>query len=225
MGLILLTDEQRATTRLYLITPPALDPHEFAPRLEAALSGGDVAAVQLRLKDVDDETIRAAAARLQPIVQERGVAFIMNDRPDLAAELDCDGVHIGEEDWPYAPRAAGGRPRPRRRRRDLRRESAPCAGGGAKRAPITLPLAHFSRARPKSPNITPGPEVLKDWSDMTVVPCCAIGGITQENCGPLVEAGADFLAVIGAIWNYPKGPKEAVADFNAVFAKYGRAYG
>src|SRR5262249_39731905 len=94
--------DDRATTRLYLITPPALDPHEFAPRLEAALSGGDLAAVQLRLKDVDDEAIRAAAARLQPVVQERGVAFIMNDRPDLAAELDCDGVHIGEEDWPYA---------------------------------------------------------------------------------------------------------------------------
>ena len=69
----------------------------------------------------------------------------------------------------------------------------------------------------------PTPEVLRDWSEMTVVPCCAIGGITQENCGPLVEAGADFLAVIGAIWSYPAGPKQAVADFNAVFAKYGRA--
>ena len=67
--------------------------------------------------------------------------------------------------------------------------------------------------------------MLRDWSEMTVVPCCAIGGITQENCGPLVEAGADFLAVIGAIWSYPQGPKQAVADFNAVFAKYGRAYG
>src|SRR5580700_11026077 len=94
--------DDRGTTRLYLITPPALDPHEFAPLLEAALDGGDVAAVQLRLKDVDDEAIRAAAARLQPIVQEHGVAFIMNDRPDLAAELDCDGVHVGEEDTPYA---------------------------------------------------------------------------------------------------------------------------
>jgi thiamine-phosphate pyrophosphorylase len=59
---------------------------------------------------------------------------------------------------------------------------------------------------------------------MTVVPCCAIGGITQENCGPLVEAGADFLAVIGAIWSYPQGPKAAVADFNSVFARNGRAF-
>jgi thiamine-phosphate pyrophosphorylase len=56
------------------------------------------------------------------------------------------------------------------------------------------------------------------------VPCVAIGGITQENCVPLVEAGADFLSVIGAIWNHPKGPRAAVRAFNEVFARYGRAY-
>ena len=67
-------------------------------------------------------------------------------------------------------------------------------------------------------------ELLRDWSETTVVPCCAIGGITQQNCGPLVEAGADFLAVIGAIWSHPKGPRAAVAEFNDRFAFYGRAY-
>ena len=95
-------DEARATTRLYLITPPALDPDRFAKELEAALAGGDVACLQLRLKDIDDDAIRRAAQILKPIAQERDVAFIMNDRPDLAAELDCDGVHVGEEDMPYA---------------------------------------------------------------------------------------------------------------------------
>ena len=68
------------------------------------------------------------------------------------------------------------------------------------------------------------PELLRDWSDTTVVPCCAIGGITAQNCGPLVEAGADFLAVIGAVWSHPRGPREAVREFNEVFARYGRAY-
>src|SRR5437762_6535599 len=94
-------DEARATTRLYLITPPALDPDRFARDLEEALAGGDVACLQRRLKDVDDATVRRATEVLQPIAQERGVAFIMNDRPDLAAELGCDGVHVGEEDAPY----------------------------------------------------------------------------------------------------------------------------
>src|SRR6516225_3646411 len=95
-------ENDRATTRLYLITPPALDPDQFAKELEAALAGGDVACLQLRLKEVDDEAIRRAARILKPIAQDRDVAFIMNDRPDLAAELDCDGVHVGEEDMPYA---------------------------------------------------------------------------------------------------------------------------
>jgi thiamine-phosphate pyrophosphorylase len=219
----LLNDDARPTTRLYLITPPALDPHEFAPRLEAALSGGDVAAVQLRLKDVDDETIRAAAARLQPIVQQRGIAFIMNDRPDLAAELDCDGVHVGDEDMPYA---------------EARRLCGPdrivgvTCGSSRHRALVAseagadyVAFGAFFPSTTKIAKHHPSPEVLRDWSDMTVVPCCAIGGITQGNCGPLVEAGADFLAVIGAIWNHPAGPKAAVADFNTVFAKYGRAFG
>jgi thiamine-phosphate pyrophosphorylase len=52
---------------------------------------------------------------------------------------------------------------------------------------------------------------------------CAIGGITQQNCGPLVEAGTDFLAVIGAIWSHPQGQRAAVVAFNAVFARDGRA--
>src|SRR5581483_10391705 len=196
-------DDERATTRLYLITPPAFDPDAFAPRLEEALAGGDVACVQLRLKEADDAAIRRAARILQPIVQGRGVAFVMNDRPDLAAELDCDGVHVGEEDMPYA---------------EARRLLGPDRIVGVTCGaffPSTTKLATKHRATP---------EVLRDWSETTVVPCCAIGGITQENCGPLVAAGADFLAVIGAIWNHPAGPKQAVADFNAVFARYGRAY-
>jgi len=93
-------DDKRATTRLYLISPPALDPDRFAKELEDALAGGDVACLQLRLKDIDDDAIRRAARILKPIAQDRDVAFIMNDRPDLAAELECDGVHVGEEDMP-----------------------------------------------------------------------------------------------------------------------------
>jgi thiamine-phosphate pyrophosphorylase len=91
-----LSDETRATTRLYLITPPAFDPDRFARELEDALAGGDVACLQLRLKDGDDDAVRRAAKVLQPIARAHGVAFVMNDRPDLAAELGCDGVHVGE---------------------------------------------------------------------------------------------------------------------------------
>src|SRR5438477_7412032 len=215
-------DEARATTRLYLITPPALDPDRFAKDLEAALAGGDVACLQLRLKDVGDDEIRRATRILQPIAQERGAAFIMNDRPDLAAELECDGVHVGEEDMPYAEA---------RRLLGPDRIVGVTCGASRDRA-ITaaeagadyVAFGAFFPSTTKAAKHRADPELIRDWSETTVIPCCAIGGITQENCGPLVEAGADFLAVIGAIWSHPKGPGEAVAEFNEVFVRYGRAY-
>src|SRR3984893_342872 len=189
----------RATTRLYLLTPPALDPDRFAKELEEALAGGDVASLQLRLKDCGDDTIRRATRVLMPIAQDRGVAFIMNDRPDLAAALDCDGVHVGEEDAPYAEA---------RRLLGPDRIVGVTCGGSRHRGLVAgegggehiASGAFFPSMTKTGAKYHPTPEVLKDWSDMTVVPCCAIGGITQENCGPLIEAGADFLAVIGAIW-------------------------
>ena len=216
-------DKTRATTRLYLITPPALDPERFAKELEAAFEGGDVACLQLRLKDIDDDAIRRAARILKPIAQDRDVAFIMNDRPDLAAELDCDGVHVGEEDAPYAEA-----------RRLLGADHIVGVTCGASRdraisaaeagADYVAFGAFFPSTTKTATKYRATPELLSDWSGTTVVPCCAIGGISQQNCGPLVEAGADFLAVIGAIWSYPQGPRAAVAEFNEVFSRYGRAY-
>jgi thiamine-phosphate pyrophosphorylase len=213
--------DERPTTRLYLITPPALDPDRFAADLDEALAGGDVACLQLRLKEVDDAAIRRATAVLRPIAQARGVAFVMNDRPDLAAELDCDGVHVGEEDLPYAEA--------RRLVGPDRIVGVTCGSSRDRAIAAAEAGADYVAFGAFFPSLTKtatkhraDPEVLRDWSETTVVPCCAIGGITQENCGPLVEAGADFLAVIGAIWSYPPGPRAAVRAFNAVFSRHGR---
>jgi thiamine-phosphate pyrophosphorylase len=213
---------ERAATRLYLITPPAFDPDGFAPQLEAALSGGDVACLQLRLKEVDDDAVRRATRILRPITQARGVAFIINDRPDLAAELECDGVHVGEEDMPYAEarRLMG----PDRivgvTCGDSRDRAITAAEAGAD----YVAFGAFFPTTTKQAKHRARPDLVEWWSETMVVPCVTIGGITQQNCGPLVEAGADFLSVIGAIWNYPEGPKAAVVAFNEVFERLGRAY-
>jgi len=214
--------ETPAATRLYLITPPAFDPDRFAKDLEEALAGGDVACLQLRLKEVDDAAVRRATVILKPIAQARGVAFIMNDRPDLAAELDCDGVHVGEEDMPYAEarRLLGPDHIVGVTCGDSRHRAVTAAEAGAD----YVAFGAFFPSATKAAKHRADPELLRDWSETTVVPCCAIGGITQENCGPLVEAGADFLAVIGAIWSHPAGPRAAVAAFNEVFARCGRAH-
>src|SRR6185312_7383252 len=89
--------------RLYLITPPRIDDLEaFLKALEEALSAGDVAALQVRLKAVPDAEIERVTRAILPLAHAHDVAVILNDRPDLAAELGCDGVHVGQEDAPYA---------------------------------------------------------------------------------------------------------------------------
>lgn len=202
--------------RLYAITPPTLpDPARFAEVLDEALAAGDVAALQLRLKDVPDAGIRAAARLLMPIARRHGTAFIMNDRPDLARELGCDGVHVGQDDAPYseARRLLGAEAMIGVTCHDSRHLAIEAADQGAD----YVAFGAFFPTTTKEAKHHAGLDLLAWWSEMMVVPCVAIGGITIANCRPLIEAGADFLAVSGGIWNNPAGPAAAVAAFNREF--------
>ncbi|HXP77324.1 MAG TPA: thiamine phosphate synthase [Stellaceae bacterium] len=203
-------------TRLYLVTPAALDPRDFRDRLAEALDAGDVAAVQLRLKDVDDDAIRRACDALRPVAQERGVAFLLNDRPDLAAETGCDGVHVGQQDTPYAEaRALMGPDRivgvTCHASRDLAMEAAEAGAD-------YVAFGAFFPTTTKVSGHRADLEILQWWAEIMTVPCVAIGGITPENCGPLVAAGADFLAVVSAVWTAPDGPASAVKAFEKAIA-------
>jgi thiamine-phosphate pyrophosphorylase len=205
-----------STTRLYLITPPAFAPAAFADRLAAALDAGDVASVQLRLKDVDDDTVRRAADALRPVAQSRGVAFLMNDRADLARDTGCDGVHVGQEDTPYAEarRLLG----PERIVGVTCHASRHLAMEAAEAGADYVAFGAFFPTATKAAKGKADPEILGWWSELMTVPCVAIGGITPENCAPLVAAGADFLAVIAAVWDHPEGPAAAVRAFHRAIA-------
>ncbi len=202
--------------RLYLITPPALDPEAFPGVLAEALDAGDVACVQLRLKGVcdsdDDDAIRRACDLLRPLVQERGVAFILNDRPDLAAETGADGVHIGQEDGTYgeAREKMGADAIVGVTCHDSRHLAMEAAEQGAD----YVAFGAFFPTTTKQPKARAKPEILKTWSMTTTVPCVAIGGIKPDNCAPLVRAGADFIAVSAAVWNFADGPAAAVRAFD-----------
>ncbi len=206
-------------TRLYLITPPAFEPAVFADRLARALDAGDVGCVQLRLKGADDDAIRRAADLLRPVAQERDVAFLMNDRPDLALATGCDGVHVGQEDASYVEA---------RRILGLGRivgvtchASRHLAIEAAEAGADYVAFGAFFPSASKEAKHRADPEILRWWSELMTVPCVAIGGITPENCGPLVAAGADFLAVIAAVWEHPDGPEAAVKAFAKAIAAAG----
>ncbi len=203
--------------RLYLVTPPKIEPAFFAQVLKGALHAGDVACVQLRLKDASDDDIARAAEILMPVVQLAGAAFILNDRPDLAASIGADGVHIGQDDASYAEaRAAMG---PNRivgvTCHNAHHLAIEAAEAGADYVAFG---AFFPTTTKDAVKAHASIELLSWWSETMVVPCVAIGGITPDNAKPLVDAGADFLAVSSGVWAHEAGPAAAVKAFNALFA-------
>jgi thiamine-phosphate pyrophosphorylase len=201
--------------RLYLITPPTLELATFSESLREALSGGDVAAVQLRLKHADDSDVLRAGAALKGIVQDAGAAFIVNDRPDLAARLGADGVHVGQEDARYAEarRQLG----PDRIVGVTAHNSRDLAYTAAEAGADYVAFGAFYPTETKAAHFRAEPEILEIWQETMETPCVAIGGITVGNAEPLVRAGADFLAVSAGIWAHAAGPRAAVAAFNELF--------
>jgi len=203
--------------RLYLVTPSVLDPLAFRDPLAAALDAGDVGAVQLRLKEVSDDDLRRAIDTLRPVAQSRDVAFLLNDRPDLAVATGCDGAHVGQEDTPV---------------KEARRILGPdltlgvsCHGsrelamiGGEQGADYVAFGAFFPTGSKADAPVEAEPDILAWWSEMMELPSVAIGGITPANCAPLVQAGADFLAVISAVWSHAEGPAAGVRAMNAAIA-------
>jgi thiamine-phosphate pyrophosphorylase len=197
---------EQAGCRLYLITPPVLS-ETFPDQLAAALDAGDVAAVQLRLKDAPEAEIARWSAKLQKIVQGRGVAFLLNDRPDLAVKLGFDGAHVGQTDMPAAQarKILGGLTlgvtchNSRHLAMQAGEDGADYVAFGA-----------FFTSTTKTPPAMAEIETLRLWAEIMEIPCVAIGGIGAENCAPLVRAGAEFLAVAGAVWSHPSGPAAGV---------------
>jgi thiamine-phosphate pyrophosphorylase len=201
--------------RLYLITPRRIDnPQAFAATLAEALSGGDVACLQIRLKDADDAHIAEVVRALAPVAQSRDVAVILNDRPDLAAKLGCDGVHVGQSDM----RCADARRVVGKDRivgvtcHDSRHLAMEAAEAGADYVAFG---AFFDTATKQAPTRAE-PEILTIWQETMQVPCVAIGGITVDTAAATAEAGADFVAVSAGVWAHPQGPRAAVVAFNAV---------
>ncbi|MFZ1416104.1 MAG: thiamine phosphate synthase [Defluviicoccus sp.] len=203
--------------RLYLITPPRLDAAAFSSVMAQALDAGDVAAVQLRLKDAADDDIRHTCDVLRPVVQARDAAFLLNDRADLAAETGCDGVHIGQTDCPYrtARRLVGENGIVGVTCHASRHLAIEAAEAGAD-------YVAFGAFFPTATKVAPAaadPEILEWWSTMMTLPCVAIGGLTVDNCAPIIEAGADFLAVSAGVWDHPAGAAAAVRAFNATIER------
>jgi thiamine-phosphate pyrophosphorylase len=204
--------------RLYLITPPTIpDLDAFLPALEAALTAGDVAALQVRLKDVAEAEIERVVRAVTPIAHAHGAAVILNDNPVLAARLGCDGVHVGQDDMPMrdARRIMGAKAMIGVTCHDSRHLAMEASEAGAD----YVAFGAFFPTDTKDAPTQAEPEILTIWQETMQTPCVAIGGVTPDNCRALVAAGADFLAVSAGVWNHPQGPAAAVKAFEAEIAE------
>jgi thiamine-phosphate pyrophosphorylase len=191
-------DERRPACQLYLISPLDVG-GVFPDRLARALDAAPVAAFQFRVKGLDEHSAAALAEPLQRICADREVAFIVNDSISLAKRLGADGVHLGQSDGEIADaRERLGREAQIGVTCHANRHLAMEAGeAGAD----YVAFGAFFPTTTKETEHRADLETLTWWQAVFELPCVAIGGITPENCAPLVAAGADFLAVSGAVWN------------------------
>jgi thiamine-phosphate pyrophosphorylase len=190
-------DPRRPPCQLYLISPPRID-ERFADRLAAVLDTGLVAAFQLRVKDIADAELIELGRPLRVLCAAHDTAFIVNDSVEIAKALDADGVHLGQDD---------GDPR------DARRTLGPdaqigvtCHGSrhlameAGEAGADYVAFGAFYPTTTKLVSHHADLSLLGWWSTIFELPCVAIGGITADNARPLIEAGADFIAVSGAVW-------------------------
>lgn len=199
--------------QLYLISPLNVG-GDFPDRLVRALDAGPVAAFQFRVKGVDEHEAARLAAPLQEICAARDVAFIVNDSISLAKRIKADGVHLGQDDGTVEEA-----------RQRLGREaqigvtchnSRHLAMEAGEAGADYVAFGAFFPTTTKQTEYHAEPELLSWWQELMEIPCVAIGGITPENCTPLVEAGADFIAVSGAVWNGDEA--EAIRAFHRVLS-------
>ena len=197
--------DQRLACQLYLISPPTIDA-DFTEHLKAVLEAAPFAAFQLRLKGYGDEhAIARAGEPIQRLCADHDVAFIINDSMALAKRMGADGVHLGQSDGdPREARDLLGRDaqigvtchNSRHLAMEAGEAGADYVAFGAFYPTTTKTVDHHAE-----------PELLTWWSGLFEIPCVAIGGITADNAAPLIKAGADFIAVSGAVWNHPDGPE------------------
>jgi thiamine-phosphate pyrophosphorylase len=197
--------------RLYLVAPHGLERaaalEVFAVALAEALEAGEVACVLLRAAGLDDRAARGAAQRLAPLAQDRGVAFLVEDRPEVARQSGADGVHLSQAGAPVA-----------RVREMIGPEAIVGVGCGLSRheamAAGEAGADYVGFAGPEAALV----ELLAWWQATMTPPCVAMNGVTFDNAAALARAGADFLAVGAPVWEHPNGPAVAIAAFAARLA-------
>ncbi|WP_247728476.1 thiamine phosphate synthase [Halovivax limisalsi] len=188
-----------ATWRTYLVTQESLSAGRTTPEIVAAAIEGGVDAVQLREKDRSARERYELGREVRDLTADAGVPLLVNDRIDLARAIDADGVHLGQSDLPVAvardqlgtDAIVGCSAWRVEDAREAERQGADYLGTGA---------VYGTSSKDVDPDKDGiGPEGIERVVEAVSIPVIGIGGITRENAGTVVDAGAAGVAVISAI--------------------------
>lgn len=199
-------------TQIYLISPEKIELKNFSKSLESALKTGLAPVFQLRLKGYENSEILKIAKELKKICDDFKTAFILNDSFELALEAGADGVHLGENDGLVL----------KARQNSSQNfiigascyDSRHLAIEAAEQGANYVSFGTFFPSVTKNSKGKPTTEIVQWCNEMIDLPIVTIGGINDKNCISLVDAGADFLAVISFVWNHPQGEKAALESLN-----------
>lgn len=202
-------------TQIYLISPPRIDDIDaFLNQLDEVIAAGVISVFQLRLKDIENREIVLMGKKIVPKLQEAGIAVIINDNPRIAKDLHADGVHLGQEDGDFnEARKLLGKDAiigiTCHNSKHLGMEAAEAGADyvafGAFYPTQTKEVIHHAEI-----------EILEWWQDIMEIPCVAIGGINIDNALPIINAGADFIAISSGVWNYEGGIKTVLQKFQTL---------
>jgi thiamine-phosphate pyrophosphorylase len=209
-------DDRRPPCQLYLVSPLDVG-GAFPDRLKEALGAGPLAAFQFRVKDVNEHEAARLAEPLQRICADHDIAFIVNDSMRLAKRIGADGVHLGQQDGD--PREARALLGPSAQIGVTCHDSRHLAMEAGEAGADYVAFGSFFPTKTKEVRHRPEPSILSWWATLFELPCVAIGGITPQNAGTLVAAGADFLAVCAAVWQHPGGPGAGIAEFEGLLGQ------
>jgi thiamine-phosphate pyrophosphorylase len=203
--------------QLYLISPLEVGGN-FPEMLARTLDSAAAAAFQFRVKGLDEHAAALLAEPLHRICADRDVAFIINDSVSLAKRLAADGVHLGQGDGDVRDARA-------RLGKDAQ-IGVTCHGSrhlaleAGEAGADYVAFGAFYPTTTKAVSHEAKPALLRWWHVWSELPSVAIGGITLANAAPLIEAGADFLAVSAGVWRHPGGAEAAVAAFATLIAEH-----
>ena len=210
--------------QIYLLTPPVIeDVPTFCETLKETLAAAPVACLQIRLKDIESSALVQAGTAITEICHAAGVEVILNDRPDLVADIGADGAHIGQEDMDYfsSREVLGGDAILGVTCHNSKELAFAAAKAGADYVAFGAFFETPTKVAPHG-GVMPRAEleILSWWHEAVEIPSVAIGGINVDNAEAVIAAGADFIAVCSGVWSHPDGPAAAVSRLSQLCSEF-----